>query len=157
MPARTSYSALLVATLLAAVPGCVARGSRLTPSEQNTFGTRTFAAPLAATFVAARDALPRLGYTVAFADAASGRIATARRPAGARLSIGIDGRSSTPLYLQYDLKLQAVDATHTRVVATPHMYEGARDISSASTWDLTGDNGLHSQWRALFQQIESGL
>lgn len=156
MPGRTLLPALLVASLGAA-PGCVSHGNRLTPGEQNTFGTRTFAAPLAATFVAARAALPALGYTVTFADAASGRIATARRPAGARVSIGIDGRSSSPLYLQYDLRLVPVDATHTRVVATPHMYEGARDISSSSSWVLEGDQGLHSQWRALFQQIEAGL
>jgi hypothetical protein len=132
-------SLLLCLLTAAPLPGC-SRIAHLTPSEQASFGTRTFAAPLAATGQAARE-----------------RITTVRRPVGAQASIGLDGRSVTPVYMQFDLRLLPVDGAHTRVVAVPHQYAGERDISRERTWELDGDQGLHSHWRALFKAIEANL
>ncbi len=163
LPGRTSrpvvrmIQVLAVLGVVALATGCVTQASRLTASEQASFGTRTFAAPFAVTFAAAREALPRLGYTLGFVDPVRGRITTLRRQAGGQVSIGIDGRSATPLWLQYDLTIVAVGVTRTRVVATPHKYAGARDISRERAWALDGAQGLHSQWRALFKEIEAGL
>lgn len=149
---------LFLLCLLSAAPlSACSRIAYLTPSEQNSFGTWTFAAPLAVTAEAARGALQGLGHTIAFVDPGGRRITTVRTLVGAQASIGLDGRSADAVYMQFDLRLQPVDRAHTRVTAVPHQYAGARDISDQRTWRLDGDDGLHSQWRTLFRSIESRL
>ncbi|PCC69000.1 hypothetical protein SAMN02745121_05667 [Nannocystis exedens] len=137
--------------------GCLSHRTHLTESEQQSFGTRTFAAPYEATFAAARDALPALGYQLLFVGAAEGRITTARKQYGVRASLGLEGTSSAVLYRQYDLRLVRVDPSHTRVIAAPRLYDGERDVSSQAAWTMSGPSGEHEQWRALFAQIEAGL
>lgn len=147
---------LLAAVLLAAV-ACAERQGRVTTAEQQSFGSRTFAAPFDATFTAARDALPLLGYTLLFADPRTGRITTEKLAAGARAEIGFGGRLASTLYRQYDLRLQPVGPASTLVVAVPRMYAGERDISHEPVWILDGPSGEHARWRALFDQIDTTL
>ena len=156
MSVRVGRGLLFLCLSAAPLPGC-SRVAHLTPSEQKSFGTRTFAAPLDRTFESARRALTGLGYTVAFVDVRGGRITTERKFYGVSASIGLDGRSATTTYIQLDLRLQVVDAGHTRVTAVPHQYEGERDVSRERTWHLDGDDGLHAHWKSLFRSIEAGL
>ena len=141
----------LLAVLLV---GCIR--SPITEVEQQSFGTRTFAAGYEATFAAALDALPVLGYQPQFVSAAQGRITTTRRQAGATAGIGLAGPFAAPLLRQYDLRLVRVDPGHTRVVAHPHLYEGERDVSHQAVWKMSGRDGEYEHWRALFAQIERG-
>ncbi|WAS95979.1 hypothetical protein [Nannocystis punicea] len=154
MPQRSIFSRLAPWLLAVVLVGCISRGAHLTESQQQSFGTRTFAASYDATFAAARDALPALGYQLNHVNAAQGRITTTRRPTGVRAGLGLGGAMTAPLYRQYDLRVVRVDPGHTRVIATPRLYEGERDISHESTWTLTGE---HDLWRALFAQIEQGI
>lgn len=153
-PLLSRIAPWLLAVLLL---GCLGHGTHLTESEQQSFGTRTFAAAYDATFTAARDALPALGYQLQFVSAAQGRITTTRRQYGVRASVGLGGTFTAPLYRQYDLRLVRVDPGHTRVIAAPHLYEGERDISRQSSWAMSGPSGEYEQWRALFAQIELRL
>lgn len=156
--ARPLRVVLCAACLICLGPaGCAGRPTVLTPAVQNSFGARTFAAPFAATFAAARDALPALGYTLAVVDAQQGRITTERRQAGARFSIGLFGTEAAPLFRQYDLRIQPVDGGHTRVLAIPRRYAGERDVSHERVWDLDGDQGEQALWRQLFEQIAAKL
>ena len=141
---------------VAPLPGC-ARVVVLSASEQASFGTRTFAAPLAATSLAAREALVGLGYTIAAVDSKGGTITTGRKLEGVQASIGLFGRSADSVYQQFVLQLQPVGATQTRVIAVPHKYAGERDISRERTWSLDGDQGLHAEWRSLFNSIQARL
>lgn len=136
--------------------GC-ASSVRLTPTLQQTFGSRTYAAPYQATFEAARDALPTFGYTLSLSDPAAGRIVTGRLPIGVRLELGLWGRDATPLYRQYELRVVRVDPGHTQVIAVPHMYAGERDISPNREWTLDGPEGEREKWRMLFTGIERGI
>lgn len=149
-------SRLAAAAAAVALAGCTHRGP-LTTSEQQSFGTRTFAAPYDVTFQAARDALPRLGYTLQFVDPAHGRITTSRLPIGARAEVGFGGASTTVVSRSYDLRISPVDPHHTRVVAIPHKYAGERDISHQREWRRDGSQGEYANWRELFAAIESGL
>ncbi|MCY1009056.1 hypothetical protein OV079_26545 [Nannocystis pusilla] len=148
---RWRLAPLLLAVLLV---GCIR--SQITEVEQQSFGTRTFAAGYEKTFAAALDALPALGYQPQFVSAAQGRITTTRRQAGATAGIGLAGTFAAPLFRQYDLRLVRVDAGHTRVVAHPHLYEGERDVSRQAVWQMSGRDGEYEHWRALFAQIERG-
>lgn len=158
-PVRRPVVLRLVASLVLTClsVACAPQQVRLTPTEQAAFGTRTFNAPLATTFAAARDRLPQLGYEFAYVDFNSGRIVTKRQLAGVQASIGIYGRDSATMWLQFDLQFQRIDATHTRVVATPHMLEDERDVSNQESWELGGDQGLRAKWRAIFENIAAGL
>ena len=157
VPSSSTLLAPLAALLLTVLPvGCATTG-RLTPSVQNSFGTRTFAAPYDATFQAARDALTGLGYTLGHLDPGAGRIVTTRRPFGVQAEIGLLGTGARPLYRQYDLQLVRVDAGHTRVVAVPRVYEGERDVSRQRTWLLDGPEGERTHWKTLFATIEARL
>lgn len=144
----------LLAVLLVA---CVHRGAPIPAGEQQSFGTRTFAASYDVTFLAARDALPLLGWSLDFVSPAQGRIATGRQEAGARREVAFGGTTALPLYRQYDVRIVRVDPGHTRVIAIPRMYAGDRDISSQSVWEMSGPQGEHERWRALFAQIELNL
>ena len=157
-PVRRPAVLRLVASLvLTCLPiACAPQQVRLTPTEQAAYGTRTFNAPLANTFAAARERLPQLGYEFAYVDLNSGRIVTKRQLAGVQASIGIFGRESAAMWLQFDLQFQSLDATHTRVIATPHMLEDARDVSDQKSWYIGGEQGLRAKWRAMFENIAAG-
>ncbi|MDC0675780.1 hypothetical protein [Nannocystis radixulma] len=153
-----SLLARVLPLLLAALPlACINRGTHVTAAEQESFGTHTFAADYDATFVAARDALPLLGYDLDFASAPQGRITTTKRHYGERAGVEFGGTVTSELYRQYDLRLVRVDAGHTRVIATPRKYNGDRDMSANPVWTMTGPEGEYEQWRALFAQIEHNL
>ncbi len=143
----------LISLCFVLLVGC-ASSVRLTPSLQQTFGTRTFAAPYQATFEAAGAALPRFGYTLSLSDPAAGRIVTGRRPAGVRVELGLWSRETILLYRQYELRVLRVDAGHTQVSAVPHMYAGKRDITSDREWTLDGPEGEREKWKALFAEID---
>ncbi|MBZ5711035.1 hypothetical protein [Nannocystis pusilla] len=156
MPA--SLLARVLPLMLAALPlACISRGTHVTAAAQESFGTRTFAADYDATFVAARDALPLLGYDLDFASAPQGRITTTKRPYGVRAGVEFGGTVTSTLYRQYDLRFVRVDPGHTRVIATPRQYDGDRDISAGPVWTMTGQDGEYEQWHALFAQIEHKL
>ncbi|HEY0138414.1 MAG TPA: hypothetical protein VGB85_30220 [Nannocystis sp.] len=152
--ARTLF--LLGLLAVAPLSGC-SRVVVLTASEQASFGTRTFAAPLAVTLQAAREALEGLDYSIAAVDSRGGKITTGRKLKGVQASIGLFGRSAEPLYQQFVLQLQPVGAAQTRVIAVPHKYAGERDISRERTWFLDGDQGLHHEWRSMFNSIQANL
>ncbi|MCY0989900.1 hypothetical protein OV203_22365 [Nannocystis sp. ILAH1] len=137
--------------------GCNRQGSKLTEAELQSLGTRTFAAGYDATFAAARDALPALGYQLQFASAAQGQITTARRQTGVSANTTLDSVYVLAEFRQYDLRLVRVDPGHTRVVARPRIYEGERDVSHLAVWKMSGQDGEPENWRALFAQIELGL
>jgi hypothetical protein len=154
VPQRSLLWRLAPCLLAVLLVGCI--HSQITESEQQSFGTRTFAAGYETTFAAALDALPALGYQVQFVNAAQGRITTTRRPAGATAGIGLAGTFAAPLFRQYDLRLVRVDRGHTRVVAHPRWYEGERDRSHEAVWKMSGRDGEYEHWRELFAQIERG-
>jgi len=154
----SSVLARALSCLLAALPlGCISRGTHVTEAEQQSFGTRTFAADYDATFAAARDALPLLGYDLDFASAPQGRITTTKRAYGASAGVDFGGTVTSTLYRQYDLRFVRVDPGHTRVIATPRKYDGDRDVSRSPVWTMTGEQGEYELWRALFVQIERNL
>ena len=154
---RPAVLRLVAPLVLTCLPvACASHKVRLTPTEQAAYGTRTFNAPLATAFAAARARLPQLGYELAYADLNSGRIVTKRQLAGVQASIGIYGRESAAMWLQFDLQFQSVDATHTRVIVTPHMLEDERDVSDQESWHIGGEGGLRARWRAIFANIEAG-
>ncbi|MFY0539796.1 hypothetical protein [Nannocystis pusilla] len=154
MPQRSLLWRLAPCLLAVLLVGCIR--SPITEIEQQSFGTRTFAAGYDATFAAACDALPALGYQLQFVSAAHGRITTTRRQAGATAGIGLAGTFAAPLFRQYDLRLVRVDSGHTRVIAHPHLYEGERDVSRQAVWKMSGHDGEYEHWGALFAQIERG-
>ncbi|WP_434418863.1 hypothetical protein [Nannocystis pusilla] len=133
------------------------QGSKLTEAELQSLGTRTFAAGYDATFAAAREALTALGYQLELASAAQGRITTARRQTAASANTRFGSATVSAVYRQYDLQVVRVDPGHTRVVARPRIYEDKRDVSHQAVWKLSGQDGEHERWRALFAQIELGL
>jgi hypothetical protein len=154
VPQRSLLWRLAPYLLAVLLVGCI--HSQITEAEQQSFGTRTFAAGYEETFAAVRDALPALGYQLQFVSAAQGRITTTRRQAGATAGIGLAGTFAAPLFRQYDLRLVRLDPGHTRVIAHPRWYEGERDRSHEAVWKMSGRDGEYEQWRALFAEIERG-
>ncbi|WP_434418862.1 hypothetical protein [Nannocystis pusilla] len=145
MPQRSLLWRLAPCLLAVLLVGCIR--SQITEIEQQSFGTRTFAAGYEATFAAALEALPALGYQLQFVSAAQGRITTTRRQAGATAGIGLAGAFAAPLFRQYDLRLVRLDPGHTRVIAHPHVYEGERDRSHEAVWKMSGRDGEYEHWR----------
>lgn len=155
---RASLSSRLgAAALVLALAGCTIRGGPPTPAEQQSFGTRTFAAPYDVTFEATRDALTRLGYSLDFASTAQGRITTSRKELGAQAEIGLGGARASTRGRSYDLHISPVDPRHTRVTAIPHIYTDERDVSRERVWTRDGPEGEYALWRALFAKIEASL
>ena len=133
----------------------------MTPGEVQASGTRTFDAPLAATFEATVGALQVLGYEIAVANPDKGVLKTQRkllRSTGQGVSVGYTTSINVVhVSRQYFLHLTAVGDARTQVVAEPKIFVGDDDISSGEIWALDGPQGERALWEKLFAEIQSNL
>lgn len=115
----------------------------LTPNDVRDYGTRTIHAPHAVVVNAAVDTLVGQGFEVADRDPTTHQIRTARR---ALVTFRMTKYSTMWILTLSDTP------DGVRVIAEPFLFDGDRDISGKSVWELEDARG---KWAELFEGIES--
>lgn len=130
---------------LASAGGCASTHVVLTQGEIGRKGVHSFAAPPSTVFYSCTGALLADGYEIERSDPEQGVIVT--KPLAVSGHGPVTARS-------YRLTISSDGQGGSRVVAEPHLYAGARDVSDREVWDLDGPRGQVALWNELFADVD---
>jgi hypothetical protein len=125
--------------------GACASGHVLTQGEIGRRGARSFAAPPETIFYGCVGVLKADGYEIATTDLAQGVIVTKPMPISS-------GGAVTARAYRVTI---SPDGTGSRVIASPALFAGERDVSDDEVWNLDGPRGEHALWSELFADLDA--
>jgi hypothetical protein len=146
-PSRLRLFATLAIGLVMGLGGC-SSGQVLTQGEIGRRGARSFAAPPTTVYYACVGALLANGYEIERDDIEQGVIVT--RPRAVTDGGPVTARA-------YRLTVEPDERGGSRVVASPTIYSGGRDVSNRELWNVDGPRGEHQLWTELFGDVDAAL
>jgi len=144
---RLRLFATLALGLVMGLGGC-SGGQVLTQGEIGRRGARSFAAPPTTVYYACVGALLANGYEIERDDIEQGVLVTRPRAVA-------DGGAVTAR--AYRLTVEPDERGGSRVVASPMIYSGGRDVSNRELWNVDGPRGEHQLWTELFGDVDAAL
>ena len=139
---RATGAAFWMTVATVATLAACAHSTVLTPGEIGRSGVHVFSAPPEHVFYACLGILKADGYEIASANPEKGTIVT--KPMAFESAGGATARG-------YHLTISSQEGS-TKVVATPVLFAGERDVSAKEVWDVSAER---AQWAELFADVDA--